>query len=25
FQKLSAAVLEQARKGDSSIVLVNTD
>ncbi len=25
FQKLSAAVLEQARKGDSSIALVNTD
>lgn len=25
FQKLAAAVLEQARKGDSSIVIVNTD
>lgn len=25
FQKLSSAVLEQARKGDSSIVLISTD
>ncbi|MDE7323321.1 MAG: FMN-binding protein [Lachnospiraceae bacterium] len=25
FQKLSAAVLDQARKGDSSIVLISTD